>query len=58
MRVKLQKQDIDLVFDHLASEQGVIYYNEFCKLTEEKRRNIDPYDHSPTKTDHSGNLNF
>ena len=56
MRVKLQKSDIELVFEHMATD-GVISYNEFCKLTEEKRRNIDPYDHSPMKTE-GRDLNF
>ena len=45
LRVKLPKKDIDLVFDTMDIDQdGFINYKEFCGFSEEKRRNIDPFD--------------
>ena len=36
---------MDLVFDYLDSDlDDRLSYNEFCGLTEEKRRNIDPFE--------------
>lgn len=45
LRVKLSKDDVDKVFDHLDKDhdQSLDYY-EFCGLSEEKRRNIDPFE--------------
>jgi Ca2+-binding EF-hand superfamily protein len=44
MRIKLNEKDMNMVFDHLDKDgDGVIDYNEFCELAEEKRRNIDPF---------------
>lgn len=45
LRVKLSKEDVDKVFDYLDKDkdQGLDYY-EFCGLSEEKRRNIDPFE--------------
>lgn len=45
LRVKLSKEDVDKVFDHLDKDkdQSLDYY-EFCGLSEEKRRNIDPFE--------------
>ena len=45
LKIKLQKVDMDLVFDYLDSDlDDRLNYNEFCGLTEEKRRNIDPFE--------------
>ena len=45
MRVKLPKKDIDDVFDYMDSDGDcTLNYKEFCGFTEEKRRNIDPFD--------------
>ena len=45
LRVKLPKKDIDLVFDAMdLDKDGCINYHEFCGFSEEKRRNIDPFD--------------
>ena len=45
LRVKLPKHDIDLVFNHMDLDgDGVLNYKEFCGFSEEKRRNIDPFD--------------
>lgn len=45
LRVKLPKQDLDKVFDHMDINQDhYLSYHEFCGISEEKRRNIDPYD--------------
>lgn len=45
MRVKLSKVDVDLVFDHLDVDgDKCLNYKEFCGLSEEKRRRIDPFD--------------
>jgi Ca2+-binding EF-hand superfamily protein len=45
LRVKLSKEDVDKVFDYLDKDkdQSLDYY-EFCGLSEEKRRNIDPFE--------------
>jgi Ca2+-binding EF-hand superfamily protein len=45
LRIKLSKKDIDLVFEHMDSDcDGALNYKEFCGFSEEKRRNIDPFD--------------
>lgn len=45
MRIKLSKEDIDLVFDHLDKNQdGQINYAEFTELSDEKLRKIDPFE--------------
>jgi len=45
MRVKLATADVDAVFDHMdADGDGCLSYTEFCGFSEEKRRNIDPFD--------------
>ena len=45
MRVKLAKNDVDQVFDHMdVDRDGTLSYKEFCGFAEEKRRNIDPFD--------------
>ena len=44
LRLKFNKEDIDLVFYHLDVDGDEhVNYKEFCELTEEKRRNIDPF---------------
>jgi hypothetical protein len=51
LRVKLSKADLQLVFNTLDTDgDGMISYNEFCEFTEEKRRNIDPFDGTISKT--------
>jgi len=38
------------VFDHLdKNKDGYLDYAEFCQLSEEKRRGIDPFDFSGAK---------
>ena len=45
LRVKLPKHDIDQVFKHMDCDcDGALNYKEFCGFSEEKRRNIDPFD--------------
>lgn len=45
LRVKLPKQDVDKVFDFMdKNKDGNMNYHEFCGFSEEKRRNIDPFD--------------
>ena len=45
LRVKLPKSEIDKVFDHMDQDlDGKLSYLEFCGFSEEKRRNIDPFD--------------
>ena len=44
MRIKLSKEDIDIVFDYLDKDKDEnISYNEFTEFSEEKRRKIDPF---------------
>ena len=48
LRVKLSKDDVEHVFEYMDhDEDGALNYKEFCGFVEEKRRNIDPFDHSP-----------
>lgn len=50
MRVKLATKEIMLVFEYLdKNRDGYIDYHEFCNLTEEKRRGIDPFEQSSAK---------
>ena len=45
LRVKLTKDDLDQVFDYLDKDRDQsLNYSEFCGLSEEKRRNIDPFE--------------
>ena len=45
LRVKLPKAEVDKVFDHMDQDgDGKLNYHEFCGFSEEKRRNIDPFD--------------
>ena len=45
LRVKLSKKDMDLVFQNMDHDcDGQLNYKEFCGFSEEKRRNIDPFD--------------
>ena len=45
LRVKLPKHEVDKVFDHMDQDgDGKLNYLEFCGFSEEKRRNIDPFD--------------
>ena len=47
MRIKLDKHDIDLVFDKLDTNgDGEISYIKFCEFTEEKIKNLDPFQSS------------
>ena len=48
IRVKLNKEDIEKVFNHMDKDKdGALSYAEFCGFAEEKRRNIDPFDTMP-----------
>jgi hypothetical protein len=48
MRVKVSNEDCNKIFKYLDTDgDGLISYNEFCELTEERRRNIDPFKTSP-----------
>ena len=45
----MPQEDLSAVFNYLdANKDGFIDYNEFTALTEEKRRDIDPFEPSPT----------
>lgn len=51
MKVKLTTSDASNVFEYLdKNKDGFVNYAEFCHLCEEKRRNIDPFDHLKNKT--------
>lgn len=52
LRVKMETKDIMDAFAYLdRNGDGYIDYCEFCLMTEEKRRGIDPFDKSAaTKT--------
>lgn len=44
LRVKVSHDDCNKIFKYLdQDEDGLISYNEFCELCEERRRNIDPF---------------
>ena len=48
--VKLNLEDIKKVFVHMDQDNdGNLNYHEFCAFTEEKRRNIDPFDQMDNK---------
>jgi Ca2+-binding EF-hand superfamily protein len=50
LRVKLSNKDIDQVFYYMDKDQDAnINYKEFCGFSEEKRRNIDPFDSIDTQ---------
>jgi Ca2+-binding EF-hand superfamily protein len=45
LKVKVPKHDIDTVFNYMDKDcDGHLNYIEFCGISEEKRRNIDPFD--------------
>jgi Ca2+-binding EF-hand superfamily protein len=45
MRMKLSTKDISEMFNYLdTNKDGYINYLEFCNLSEEKRRGIDPFE--------------
>ncbi len=45
LRMKLATRDITAMFEALDSDRdGYISYVEFCNLSEERRRGIDPYE--------------
>lgn len=47
MRLKFQVNELDVVFKFLdRGEKGYISYNDFCQLSEEKRRNLDRIDNN------------
>ena len=47
MRLKFQVNELDVVFKFLdRGQKGYISYNDFCQLSEEKRRNLDRIDNN------------
>lgn len=45
MRLKFQINELDIIFKYLdRGQKGYISYNDFCGLSEEKRRNLDRID--------------
>lgn len=45
MRLKFQVNELDIIFKYLdRGQKGYIAYNDFCQLSEEKRRNLDRID--------------
>lgn len=45
MRLKFQVNELDIIFKFLdRGDKGYIAYNDFCMLSEEKRRNLDRVD--------------
>lgn len=45
MRLKFQINELDVIFKYLdRNQKGYISYNDFCQLSEEKRRNLDRID--------------
>jgi hypothetical protein len=45
LKIKLTATDTTAVFDYLdKSKDGVLSYQEFCNLCEERRRKIDPFE--------------
>lgn len=45
MRLKFQINELDIIFKYLdRGQKGYIAYNDFCQLSEEKRRNLDRID--------------
>ena len=47
MRIKFQINELDVVFKYLdKGNKGYISYNDFCELSEEKRRNLDRIDNT------------
>lgn len=47
MRIKFQINELDIVFKYLdKNNKGYISYNDFCELSEEKRRNLDRIDNT------------
>ena len=44
LRIKISETDAMRCFEYLNSKKdGLIDYNQFCQLTEERRRGIDPF---------------
>lgn len=42
--IKISTEDSKKIFDHLdTNHDNAVSYNEFCELSEEKRRGIDPF---------------
>lgn len=47
MRIKFQLNELDIVFKYLdKGSKGFVSYNDFCELSEEKRRNLDRIDNT------------
>ena len=47
MRLKFQINELDIIFKYLdRGQKGFIAYNDFCMLSEEKRRNLDRIDNN------------
>ena len=47
MRLKFQVNELDVIFKFLdRGQKGYISYNDFCMLSEEKRRNLDRIDNN------------
>lgn len=44
MGIKISTEDSKKIFDYLDTDKNnAVSYNEFCELSEEKRRGIDPF---------------
>ena len=50
LRIKYQLNQIEDIFKYMDKDhKGYISYNDFCDLSEEKRRHLDPFDYEAQK---------
>ena len=50
LKIVMDERETDLVFHHLdTNHDGLLKYNEFCLLMEEKLKNLDPYGENQEK---------
>ena len=51
LNIKIPRTDIKRIFKYLDDDNnGEIDYREFCRLCEEKRRKIDPFEALETRS--------